>query len=246
MEEMYEQIERYVENELSESDRQAFETACLSDNSLMQELAFYLSSRQAVISVQEDQLKQTWIDTYSNNRPSGRKIPFYPLLAAAIFIILLLTYFGYHAVQPRDMASLYISYHEVSEVSVVRGPDSAVFQEADSLYNEKLYQKAIPVYLKVLELPISDTAQNRARYYLGHSYLNTDQPRAAIEAFEQIDTTYQYTKDAQWYIALAYIKLKRPQQASGQLDKLLEDPGSNYYSKKANALKRELQKVIKD
>lgn len=68
---------------------------------------------------------------------------------------------------------------------------------------------------------------NYRQFYLGLSYLKNSEPRRALNALEQVNST-SLTPAADWYRALCYLKLKQNDQAKAVLKSIENKPQHPY------------------
>lgn len=246
MEETHTIIEGYLDNTLPQTERQAFETKCLNDAELMQELAFYLSSQEAATRLAHAQKKKAWIDDYQNRPPTRRTIPLFSLLAAALFLILALGYGGYSYLENQaSLSGLYDSTYKLPDAPATRSAGNALFIKAADQYFDQEYDLAIATFQEVITTATkADSALvDMSFYYRGHSFLNISKADSAITNFAAVDSTHEYGPDADWYTALAYLKLADRPAAVAQLEKIIRDTKSPYLER-ANKLLSQVQKVI--
>ncbi len=232
MEETHTIIEGYLDNTLPQTERQAFETKCLNDAELMQELAFYLSSQEAATRLAHAQKKKAWIDDYQGRRPPGRRtIPLFSLLAAALFLILALGYGGYQYLENQaSLSGIYDSTYKSPDAPTTRGGGNAQFLTAADQYFDQEYDLAIDAFQEfITTADKADSALvDMSFYYRGHSFLNISKADSAITNFAAVNPTHEYGPDADWYTALAYLKLADGKAAIDQLEKIIRDPKSPF------------------
>lgn len=248
MEETHTIIEGYLDNTLPAAERQAFETKCLNDAELMQELAFYLSSQEAASRLANDQKKKAWIDDYQGRPPSRRTIPLFSLLAAALFLILALGYGGYRYLENQaTLSGIYNKTYDMPVGNITRGMSKVgtLYALGIDQYNNENYDQALVTFHEVITT--ADEAHSalvdKSFYYRGHSFLNISKADSAITNFTAVDSNHEFKPDADWYTALAYLKLANGEAAINQLEKIIRDTKSPY-SKRANTLLPQVQKVI--
>lgn len=83
---------------------------------------------------------------------------------------------------------------------------------------------------KLESIPADDSLYYKAQYLLGHLYLNTDNPEKAIVKFSGVaDHQHDLSQDAQWYLALAYLKAGKAEETRGQIQKILNNKDHVHY-----------------
>ena len=116
--------------------------------------------------------------------------------------------------------------------------DKSVLNSAIQWYNRNNYQAAINQLDKIIQ---SDPFSTAAHFYRGLSYIETKDYGKAIENFSFIinQNNSRYTENAQWYLALCYIKTNQTGIASIALNKIAA--GNSYYKLKASDLLRKME-----
>ena len=185
-----EYIESYFQGELPEQEQKAFEQRCEQDTAFAEEVAFYVSSRQAIRQLLLDQKKQTW----EPEAIKEEKIPFIPLArtsfiqkwlpytAAACLLLVIGTVFFENSISPHQLADAYIQ-KEVVYIHPLMGSGEDSLQRAIGDYNNKQYDKALPVFeaLAGNHPEIVD-----ARKYAGFVYLLKQEYDKALESFDKL------------------------------------------------------------
>jgi len=119
---------------------------------------------------------------------------------------------------------------------VVRGDSiSGFLKEKFNSYRNGNYRSAVS---NLEELKAKHPEKEVLNLYLGNSYLQTNQIEKAITEFQSIDSLSTYYENAQWYLALSFLKTNEETQAKNILKKLLKYNGA--YNKKASSLLKEL------
>jgi len=127
---------------------------------------------------------------------------------------------------------------------VLKGPDAtlAIRSKAYTFYQNEAYKETIPL----LENLIAEGAEEQEDYFfLGLSYLYTEQPEAGAKQFKTLleGPTNNYQDIATWYLALALTDAGAYEEAKIYLSQVATWTGNKGKEKMANDAK-DLMKVI--
>lgn len=155
---------------------------------------------------------------------------------AASTIVLLIT-FGW-LIQRNDSNEIFDQYFDPYPAeNRVRGEfGKQNTQEVFRLYEEGDYVHAIELMEASLASGVDFKGQ---RLYLGNAYLASDQAAKAIKTLGAIEANSLYYMDAQWYLALSYLKNGDKTEAVNVLESLLNE--RSLYGSSAKELLQELQ-----
>ena len=109
--------------------------------------------------------------------------------------------------------------------------------QANSYYNGQNYQAAIPP----LKTALSNHPNNSdLELALGNSYLFSNQIDLAITHFQNIIQRKDplYTDQANWYLALSYLKNDQPEKCKNILQLLAGDSKADFHQEAAELLKK--------
>jgi len=153
------------------------------------------------------------INSFRNKQLFG----IFATLAASLAILVI---FPFKSQDPID--KLLAKHYEIPyNRNILKGPALIDLQRntAYSLYREKKYEAAIHFFLK--EIPSTDF-QDSDHFFIGLSYLYTDQPEKAIDHLKQVadKTSSLYKDSAIWYTGLALVDAQRLTEASRYLEKV--------------------------
>ncbi len=224
----FDQFEAYTENTLPEADRQALERQLAIDAALRAELNEYQQFRYSIESValrQQLERIHTQLDWQGelDNRPP---IPRQPRLSrlrlvwAGVMLAVLLAGFSlYWATLPPALTPAEKVYSSVYRPEPsIRGANGCGPELASGIrfYRMGNYSQAVNQFD---QLPANNPC---VLYYRGIANLALDNTKMAIAQLEEaiaqppsvIDLTFQ---KSQWYLALAYLKANRPDDAQTHL-----------------------------
>lgn len=111
-------------------------------------------------------------------------------------------------------------------------------QKTDSLSPPSLYDQGLAAYREADYARSSDLlrqaaaatpANLSAHYYAAASFMNLDQPQAAIYHLNRVlaNPGHTHFQDAEWYKSLAYLKLGEREKAKKLLEKIEQDGGKH-------------------
>ncbi|MEM6717739.1 MAG: tetratricopeptide repeat protein [Bacteroidota bacterium] len=164
---------------------------------------------------------------------------YYRYIAVAAAIII---FFGMYFTQ---MRSSYRSYYETyvnwSDLPsyVEKGQEENTFLQGETAFKQENYQQAILFFQKMLP---TYELYNASLLYIGAAYDQLDENDKAIAAFQQlasVEDSYERSKGI-WYTAMLYLKIEDKEKAVSALMKLVADE-ENYNYEKAKVLLEELK-----
>ena len=205
---MLEQIEKYLNNELSLSERQVFENQLSTDSTLAKEFAFYVNSHSASKQLANEKRKEQFehLRTEISSR-SIRKIK--PLiwvsgLAASVILALGFWWFSQTATPNAEiLADAYIQEH-FENLPVKMDGNSDSLQMGLRLFNEKKLNDAQKIFEDILQRKNNDS---EATKYAGITALKLQQYDKAIQYFQVLSKqTNLYSNSGKFYEALALMK----------------------------------------
>lgn len=229
-------IKKYLNNELSPVERNAFERAMQDDPFLMEAMDGLESFNQPQkLEIIQKELEEKTDMRTAVPKPGG-KIIFMNVfkLAAAACIIGIVAFTSWRYIFTKrivDEQAIYASYFKplTHPDATVRGENKPANDEQAVLaYEKEDYFEAVRQYEKL----VSDNPDNvKNKLFLGISFLATNQPKKAIDVLGSITTSEEFHYDIQWYLALAYIKTKEIQKAQDILQIIVHN--ENYYQHQA-------------
>ena len=232
-------IDRFLNGELKGQELKDFEERLKTDDLLQKELHLEkelntvisdedtLNFREEVIQVRENMKKEDLsnrndINTISLN---NRNRQWY-LVAASIVIMMGLTvYFAFFKEGSLTNDQLFADYYGPYEVSTAIRSDAPA--EHDQLirgliaYEASNYEDAVDNFKTTLS---NDPSNNTARFYLGISYIETNNLSLAEKEFMLINdqNSLLFGELAKWYLALTWIKMDS-KDSMKQIKNLLQE-----------------------
>ncbi|MBQ4819725.1 hypothetical protein [Aquimarina sp. MMG016] len=237
---IFDTIEQYLANALSEEDKKTFENQLSQDAELQlevkkhQELQNVLSDSKRLDFKKE--LRSIQEEIYEEERIKRRHRFSYMKIAATILILIGIGSIWFvNNKTKNEFVALYASYYSPY-------PASSEYRSDTSVDQKGLIRKyASGEYASVItDFEALDTAlvTDELRLYIGNSYLQNDQEEKAIEIFRTINEESSVYEDSLWYTALSHLKKENTNHTIVFLDKVIEYNGR--YKPKAVELKNEL------
>jgi hypothetical protein len=243
----YENIEKYISNELTEQEQLAFEQQLQTDAELAEAYAMYVSiydtmqskevANEAPLLETTTTLNEQYFTTNFATKPLKNNVRRMFFLAAAAAAILVLVFtllpLGNKKLTNKELYAKYTVHEKVEEITRGDNKDST-FNKAAQLYNAKNFKDAIPLYAKIKD------SSSQALFLYGVCNMEMNENTVAIKSFDTlIDGTSTYKEKAELYKALVYLKKNDVENCKKQL---LSINKYSSYIKEANALYEKLKK----
>jgi len=228
-------IDRYFENSLSPREQVLFNDLLQNNSEFKTEFQFQKDLKKIISLKQQEDLKSTLkeIESRSRKRSILMHIPKKWMVAASFVVLTSLGIWGVQSTFFPSNKAIYDDYFKPSRNTVqpiVRGENlNTIEYRAFVAYEAQNYHKAINLFNSV-ESP------NEAyiNFYIGVSYLALDKPEEAIALLKPVSELNSldekdngFNKKAQWYLALAYVKINDEQNAITELKQIINDPAEN-------------------
>jgi tetratricopeptide (TPR) repeat protein len=238
-EEDYKLLDQYLQGELPDDQKAAFEQQLQTDEALAAELELrqqmhtYLrtQAQQPGLEAAMENLGSTYFSTEEEGAkivPIGRRRLYLVLGIAAAIALLLLIW------NPFGPGNLYKAYAEHPPLALVeKGDAQALAQQAEVAYREEDFAKA---YKLLNELTDLSSANVQLQLALGISALETGRITKARQLFEELAEGNSALRNyGRWYLALSYLKTEEFTQAKTELQKL-DNSDPALYDKAAQLL----------
>lgn len=230
----FERVDKYLNNELSEQERQALEAQAERDEDLSAELERQQAAHKVLDLVIAKNLKQQLEDLEEESKvvamPQKRRFSLYQLAAAASVLLVIgfgALFFLNGSDDPAGLASAYYATPDLNaQRSVTEDPNTAnALTQGLEMLNLKQYQEAIAT------LSIIDAGNEQyvpAQYALGHAYYLAGQYQAAESSFAVVSDSgdFRYAEDGEWYALLAC--LAQGQTCNTRLQAIITQPDHTY------------------
>jgi hypothetical protein len=233
----YDLLQQYADNELSADQRSGVEDSLQNDPQLRDELTALIASAEAVryygISQLVGEIQQEYLATKQLTVKTAKvRSVFGPALRVAASIIIIAAAFGVYKYSSVNTNTVAADYYLPYELNRVRGEANA--NTLENAYNNKDWHA-------VISIAGQPNAGSKELFLSGAAYLELNQPAKAAATFEQLiahnkQTQSNYFQDeAEYYLALSYIRNNQPAQAIPVLKKIRADQSHLYYGKAHDA-----------
>lgn len=235
-------IEHYLDGSLSDTERLAFEERVRSEAELRVQVEEMKVIREGIVRASRKEVLKS-LKELEATLPEV-EAPIIPLwrttwlqVAAGISLLALCVYLLWPRTQ--EPAQLFAEYFEPYPniiMPTVRGVvenDSTVKAQAYRAYDQQNYAEAIRLFEAVQQ------KDEGVLLYLGNSYLANGQPEKALPLFEKVLNNYDvFDEQAEWYVAVSYLKLEEREKAREALQKVVARESS--YKSKAQLILEKL------
>jgi predicted Zn-dependent protease len=239
-EKQLELFEAYLNGELSNIDKIAFEEKLSKEPLFKEDFDLYQNINNTLASRfnnknTEESLRKTLqsIQGNTSKKRSKKVIPLFSmkkiLVAASIALLVTLSVFNYNN---KPSFNDYNSYDSLS--LTVRGDNDIEKQLLEKYFNNKQFAKALPLFESLLKDNPND---NKLILYKALALLETGNTNESLVLFDKLiqGENKLYKDNSLWYKSLAYLKIKDYPKCKETLLKINSD--SDYYN--------EVQELIK-
>lgn len=233
---------RYLDGELSAEERTRLEERLRTDAALQQELinlqvavqaVKHLGTTKQVQAVHAEMMKEL-------KAPKAKVFPFsrnvrFVLLVAASLVVLFIGLKLYQASQ-LSPDKLYSQTFVDFNVSASRGSGGQL-SPVETLYQQKKYNE-VTTSVRSFNLNAEDSL------LIGLSYLQTDRPAQAIGFLQNLaSTANDYQQDAEFYLALSYLKVKAYDKAVPLMERIRSNPSHLYHEQLSDDVVEKVKKL---
>lgn len=248
----FEKIEAYLRGELTAEEAEGFRVEVEANAELKAALLRHRLADRAIELAQDDYLREKMQQIQSKYGPLARPetrvvgLRQWMARAAAILLLVVAGTWGYGYLNYSDRALLRDYYEQAASPGTARGEAEADQWFAQGLYlyyQEKDYAAALESFMAVEPGSENEPA---ARYFIAHCQLKTDQPAAALTAFDQMlreETIPPFAEreEVAWSKVLCYLDMKEDENAEAALNDILQQKDySEAIKTKARALLQDL------
>jgi len=240
-------MDKYLNGEMDDQELKHFEHLLASDEKVREELDLHQSIDHAIMEEDIMNLRDTMNTIYTEDEKVKRAPNGFPrrkLYYAAATLALLLATGGIvnQLTQPDyDNHEIVDKFYQPYEVTVTYRSGNT---ETDRLlltalqrYEDENYEQALLLFEQLLEKRSDDMAVN---LYSGISYMEVEKYQKATHSFQTIitDNNNLFIEQAEWYLAMCYLKTEDNAKAKELLDELINK--ESYYKEMAKRIKNEL------
>lgn len=232
-----EQIDRFINNEMSQEERTAFCNELDNDTSLREEVMLRMALTEAELTHAEGNARRALQASSDRKKYKVGRVIF----AAAMIAGLIFLFGNTYKYTPRD---LYTAYYQTPVIERLRGgntlneEDVIINKDIIDFFNQKEYEKVLSLYIgkwrhkSIPDLPVVTLL------YVSISFLETDRAPEAISTLLQIASD-EYEDEINHLLLYGYLKENKRDKAEGIIEKLLLNPGA--YTKEAKEIEAKLK-----
>jgi len=218
-------IDKYLDDELSEPEVNAFEEEMQTNEDFAHEVKLQQTARETVeyanFMDKIETIRSEKSSSEQSVKPSGsiirRLLPVVGLVAAALIVLLIW--------QPWQR-----SFYQPYELNITQlSSSNSSLQQAQNTYNSGDYTAAIPLLEKFPDTIPAQIAKANAHYELGEF----DQAVASLKPIASGNSGYKTT--ANWYLALTYLKQDQSEKARTALKEI---KAGEYYDRAQRLLNK--------
>lgn len=229
-------IYKYFSNSLTKVEKNQFEELLANDNEFRTQFEFENNLKQAIDAEKTNELKAK-LKGFEQKMHKDNKVikPRFSMwrMVASIALLISVTYFGYQSffTQP-DFSTLYADNYKTypnTVYTITRSDsDNSLERQAFVAYETEDYQLALDKFSQA-------TPKKYFNFYKAQSYLKLGKTTEAKNLFQKIIANkQQFTAEANWYLALIYLKEKNKEEAKKHLKNLINN--YDYNKEKSKAL----------
>lgn len=230
---LFENITRYLDQEISEEARETFEAQMTSDISLRQAVAEVVAMRLALGEAIEEGL-------HTETRIVSMKKQNWLYLGAAAVVILIGLFLGLPTTKKLEPLALYEKYYAPPILPNFRDEESNdTWAKACLAYDQQKFEEAVPLLKSVLEDSLF-AFRVTAHLAFGIAQIEIGALEPALSSLDNVPNTSALGQEAQWYRALVLLRLGQIEDARKALEKITTDP-AHYRKDKAEELLQQLE-----
>lgn len=258
----YDQIELFIQGNLTGEDLSTFKSRIASDEAFAKEVALHREVQKVILDGKTEDFKsslqQVESTYFTGNIKSVELNPWYIRqwywIAASVTILLVGGVYLFYEQwgTPKTTDELFISYYQPYEVRTLRSvtsdvplptpddPKQDLLDESFSAYHDGKFDKAF----STLEEAIKSNPENMiAQFYRGVVAIQLEDHLTAIAAFNKVvdHGDNLLIVQAKWYLSLVYMKQNKVQLTQKLLDEIILQ--SEDYQDLAKSLKKELEQI---
>ncbi|MDX2247090.1 MAG: hypothetical protein SF052_09960 [Bacteroidia bacterium] len=261
--EIYDLIEKYLKNELSLSEKTAFEARCKEDQVFADEVLVHTLAREEIRHASIVNLKKRLDERFENIRQPRvldiRQPRFQwaaMAVAAAVVLMFLMPIFFPRLFAPtnEELYAMYVDTPDLQDETTrsTNGDNNDpaaeavrnLWAEAIKAIKDKKPEEAVSLYTQIMQdSAMMSRAPSALNYQMGIALMLSDRHPEAITYFDQVlDINQKRMSD--WYKALALVKTNRLDEASALLQTISEDQEQTIERRKeAKDLLRKVEKI---
>jgi len=226
-EELFDKIEAYLKGDLSKEEEALFQKALL-ENSILKEKVekhkfIHSSFDNDLIDFQNKLSKIREVTNQDSEIQSNvpKVQSFFILKIAAFIIVIIGVAYSVWQVSIDNESDLFEKYYSPYPVEhVLRGENETELGLVE--YSNADYEQAV---FSLTQLIKEQPQNNYLKLYLANSYLNIGKYDMTISLLKSINMQENISEDANWYLALTYLKKGQKDQSIYHLKKVIDIDG---------------------
>lgn len=216
-------IQAYLRNKLSKEKKAECDHLFKTDKDFRKEVEFHKDMKAAFSELERERIKAK-LQKFETELHTPKQKTYTKWLVAASVLILIgigaMTFLNNSA----DSDQLYMAYFEPYEnvvQPITRGQSIENMKtEVFIAYEKAEYEKAAQGFNKLYQT----TKESYYLLYEANALMANDQPKKAIPLLKkQLAAKDAFAKKSRWYLALAYLKTKKPEKAKEFLREIMKN-----------------------
>lgn len=223
-------LEKYIQGELTEKERQEFDALVKDDADFRREVEFHTNLKKVTESEDDDNFRTMLTDFESEARmekSSTKKIPVKWLAAASIVLLAGLAYFFTidNSTSTEELfAQNFVPYRNVVHPIVRGSNDQGQKTKAFSAYQKGDYKNALNLLTELYKT-------EKEPYYLfyrANALIQLNRASEAIPLLQQhLDAKDSLAEKSRWYLAMAYLQMNEKENSIKMLNEVVNDDKFN-------------------
>ncbi|MEZ4848891.1 MAG: hypothetical protein R3B93_09815 [Bacteroidia bacterium] len=228
-------IDKYVQEGLSGTEKSKFQTL-MQKSEFAEEVDFRQKLKKAsqkggrdelkaLFNELDEELEEDEAETQSIPLRS-RRFAWYPWAGVAAAVLLLFTFFLWPSPSEQELfVDHYNSFPNLIAPGDRSGGEQNLLDRALKAYEQKDYTEAVHLFEQFPEMSQDE------RIYYGLSLMLLEKPdEKSILELKAVadDPSARYQQAAQWYLALAYLKLENRDASKALIDEIIATQGHTY------------------
>lgn len=241
--------DRYLDGELKGQEQQWYEDQLLSNPDLAGELELHREVNQAIQETDVIRFRNQLDEIHASIEPEfqqsiARKVihnKYARIAAASVVILVAIGMFSYNMLtKPVDNVELFQRYYEAPVLSLTVRSDAAMdnlFHDAVIHFNNGQFADALTLFEQVVAM---DRSNMKAQLATGISQIEVNRTKEAERSFETVihHKDNLYVDQAEWFLALCYLKTNDLDQAVVQFEKVATNDRSDKQEKARRIVKK--------
>lgn len=237
-------IEDYLSEEISENEKLKFEQELAVNPKLKQELQFEIeldaSLKQEDVIDLRRKMRHVINEEKARARNFGKRSlhsHWYLVAASVTFLILIVGALRLMNPVKYSSETIFEMYYTGESAHNVTRSGSNSNDEAMTKYRDGDFNGALLLFNEILD---KDADNIYIRYYAGLASIETKQNKRAINEFSFIvkNRNNLFVENAEWYLALSYLRDSQPKEAKIILEKISETVTNTHQNEAKQILKR--------